>query len=533
MDRRRKKESGEAKTPGVFTSLCLLPLAVGSVCVAGCAQLAPTAHLARPPRIVRAAGPETTPVAVPVVWQTAKEPAAPIRRVSTEDVTHLPPPAPEPLLTPPIAVPRTEPPQVVPVSLDTVFRLAEEQNAQVALARERVREAYAEKRVAASRWLPDLYFGTAFYRHEGGIQDFDGALIRSSTGAQFAGLEINSQIDIRDYAYQKVNAQRKVWQQKGELRKITTETLMEAANTYIDMLTARSGEAIARDMDKKLKALLERARLLAEQDMAARIEVSRIEAEFAGQQQTILKVREQAAAASAKLAYLLGIDPCTEMIPVDRQVMPIELVDASPATCELVSQVLASGPGVQELEGLLALIHESMERAQGCSRWLPVVGVRMAEGGFGAGAGDQLTWDNRWDLGLQARWNLTEFITRRDRQRAAQAKMQQAHLAYDDLRGKLTAGVQEARGAILSGHQQIAFAQDSITAAQRAHELSDERLKKYVAGATYSEVLLSIRSLALAQFNYLTAVNAYDKAQIRLMVLLGPGSSAHVKYCPQ
>src|SRR5687768_16108059 len=57
--------------------------------------------------------------------------------------------------------------KALPVSLDAVFRLAEEQNPQIALARAKVREASAEKAVAAKAWLPAVYVGTAYYRHEG------------------------------------------------------------------------------------------------------------------------------------------------------------------------------------------------------------------------------------------------------------------------------------------------------------------------------------------------------------------------------
>src|SRR5260370_28904266 len=99
------------------------------------------------------------------------------------------------------------------------------------------------------------------------------------------------------------------------------------------------------------------------------------------------------------------------MIPVDWTPLPLALVDAAPPTCELVGQALASGPGIQEMDGLLALIHEAMDRAQGLGKFMPVLGVRMAEGAFGAGPGSSSTWDNRFDLGLQARWNLTEYCS--------------------------------------------------------------------------------------------------------------------------
>src|SRR5262245_738228 len=66
---------------------------------------------------------------------------------------------------------------VLPVSLDAVFRLAEGQNPQLAVARARVQQAFAERDLAAQRWLPDIHVGAGYYRHEGGIQDQDGRLI--------------------------------------------------------------------------------------------------------------------------------------------------------------------------------------------------------------------------------------------------------------------------------------------------------------------------------------------------------------------
>jgi outer membrane protein TolC len=418
-----------------------------------------------------------------------------------------------------------QPVNQLPISLDTVLRLAEEQNAKVGQAREQVRQAYAEAAVAKTKWVPDIYVGTAFYRHEGGIQNEDGTLTHSSTGAMFAGLELDGKFDIREIAFQQVNAQRKVWQQKGELSRVTSETLLDAATTYIDFLTARTGEGIARELEGKLTRLLKDAENLASVDKPARGEVWRIQAELEAQRQTVIKLRTQAAGAAAKLIYLLQLDPCTELVPVDSRLIPLDLIDATPCLADLVNQSLAAGPGVREMEGLLALIQKNMERAKGPGRYLPILEMRMAEGGFGAGPGDRLDWDNRWDLGLQARWNLASLFGQKDRQRATQAQIQQVHLAYADLRGKLAAGVQESRETILGGRQEITLGQSQISNAQEALDFS-ERRQKEVPGMTQllGDVLLGIGSLGRAQMNYITAVGAYDKAQIRLMVLLGPAA---------
>jgi outer membrane protein TolC len=417
------------------------------------------------------------------------------------------PPAPAPLL----------------LSLDTVFRLAEGQNPKIAVARERVREACAAKDAAASRWLPDIYAGTAYYRHEGGIQNEDGTLTHSSTGAFFAGLEIDSKLDLRDYAFQQVNARRQLWQQKGELSKITNETLLEAANTYIDLLTARTGAAITDDLEKNIRELYDRAVQVSKTEPSLAIEVSRLRTVLDSLKQNSQGLHIQAAAASAKLIYLLGVDPCTELVLIDRRLTMLNLADATLPTCSLVAQVLAHGPGIQEMEGLLALIQESIAKSQGPSQYLPIFEVRMAEGVFGAGPGDSSDWDNRWDLGLQVRWNLTEYITAHDRSRVAQSKAQQAHLAYQELRAKLTAGVQEAQSSILNGQELLRLGTAHIDSACQLYQLSVRRLKDLpgMEPRLYSEALQSLDALGRAKMNYLTALSNYDKAQIRLTVLLG------------
>jgi outer membrane protein TolC len=222
--------------------------------------------------------------------------------------------------------------------------------------------------------------------------------------------------------------------------------------------------------------------------------------------------------------YLLGLDPCTVLVPADGTLAPLDLVEAGVPTCDLVGRALAVGPGIREMEGLLNLIHRSLDQAHSRAQYAPVLEMRMAEGAFGAGPGEDMKWDNRWDLGVQARWNLTDLLTRHERQRVLDAKVSQAHLAYQELRAKLTLGVQDAREAALAGREQIRVGQEQIEFARRAYDLSDERLRNTLQGSSASEVLLSLQSLALARIGYLNAVRSYDKAQLRLLILTGPGA---------
>src|SRR5262249_32106217 len=139
------------------------------LCLAGCSQV-PYTPAAPAPTAARGAEPE--PVLMPPLAQPP--------------VQTLPPPRPTPTLPPPKTGGAAKnghrrPPLVeddiirggdgghrVPLTPDTILRFVPDQNGQVAIAREKLNEAYACQCLAEKACLPDMYVGPAYYRHEGG-----------------------------------------------------------------------------------------------------------------------------------------------------------------------------------------------------------------------------------------------------------------------------------------------------------------------------------------------------------------------------
>lgn len=475
--------------------------------------------------------------------------------VSAADPVELPPLTPgreQPAVTAPLRVPLppvnvtysrgpVAPPQVAPVSLppadvkyidkavpiclDTVLRLAQDQNGLVRLARERVAEAYAEQDLAAKRWLPDVSLGMGWWRHDGGIQDFVGNLLETHYQGALAGMELRGKFDMRDVVFQRLEAERKVRQQQGELSRFNCEQLLDAASTYVDLLAAQAAMAIAVEAEAKLQRLLTQTKRLEKIDQGVRIEAARVEAELGAQKILTRRLHEGARAAEAKLVYLLGLDPASDLIVLERHLVELRLVDVKQSAEALVETAMRQGPGVQETEAILGLLEDMRAKGESPLHWLPTLEMRMGEGAFGAGPGGRMDWANRWDLGLQARWNLTELLTGRERKRLADLKIQQAHVSYHDLRGKLALAVHEAREAAHSNKDQFAVAVRQIQHAEEAYNLSDLRLRENIKGRSPSEVLLAIRSLVGARLSYLNAIRDYDKAQFRLFVFTGAASA--------
>jgi outer membrane protein TolC len=420
----------------------------------------------------------------------------------------------------------------VPIALDTVLRLAEEQNHQVALAREKLAASETEKHLADLSWLPDIHAGVAYYRHEGGIQNEDGTLTHSSFGSLFPGADLTARLDVRDTMYKRISAERQVWQQEHELARITSETLLEAAETYVDLLTARTTEAVLKGIETKENDALKWVEGLFNKGMEKSVEpaLEAARAQVTGRKLAISQAHAQGDAAAAKLAYLLGLGPDVELVPVETALKPITLVDDKQPTEALVSQALQAGPGIRELEQMVAVIQDGIDRASGPGRFLPVFEVRALEGAFAAGPGDSLSWSNRFDMGVQMRWNLTELFTAHDRTQLAHSRLQQAELGVEDLRGRLTMGVQEAQQTIQAGRDQIALGNTQVQHANNSYTLSDKRLKQRVEGSSTTEVLAALRGVEMAHLSSLGAIRAHNKAQVRLMVLIGAaGAGEHGK----
>ncbi len=419
----------------------------------------------------------------------------------------------------------------VPVSLDTVLRLAQDQNGQVRLARMKLDDAATDQEWASKHWLPDLSMGLSTYRHDGGLQDFQGNLLRTHYGSTFAGLEVSGKYDWKEHLYRRVEAERRVWQQKGELSRLTSENLLDAAGTYVSLQAARSGIAVSIETEIRLKDLLDQTKKLANIDSGLQVEVSRIETELMAQTVLTVKLREASKASAAKLAYLIGLDPCCEILVADGKIAPIALVDVKQPVIKLVDQALTQGPGVRELEGLLGAVEAARRANYGLSQWMPSMELSVLEGGFGAAPGTTAyDYASRFDLAFKFKWNLSEFAASKQKRRQADANIEQVRLTYDDLRAKLTLGVQEAHDAIHSGIEHVNLAERHIRSAEESYRLSDQRLKDMVKGRSPSEVLLALRTLGGARLEYLQAVREHNRAQLRLFVLVG-ASDANGEAC--
>jgi hypothetical protein len=90
----------------------------------------------------------------------------------------------------------------------------------------------------------------------------------------------------------------------------------------------------------------------------------------------------------------------------------------------------------------------------------------------------------------------------------------------------VTLGVRESHDAILSGQGQIRNAYDAVQSGREAYKKSKQRFEDKPIGTNPADLL---RDILTPLYNYestlaawLQAVSEYDKAQLRLRLLVGP-----------
>lgn len=448
----RAKPHRAAKRP-CLASLCAVGVVLMSV---GCGITMPMKRLLLngPPTPGPLSSGMTPPLqlTVPPEYEEASSPITRTAyRAKVDDApTEQTLPAPDALSVP--LIPGTTMAKTVLVNFDSVMRRTFENNGEILVARERVRESEAALDAALKSCMPQA---------------------------------------LRKDTFKKPVAEATVWRRRVELRKTENDNLQDAANTYFDWLTAARGEAVARELIEFEDKLLTRSRKLVQLgEKPVQVVVESVETAINGHRQAVLKLRQQNEAAAFKLAYLMGMNG--SLPTTNETLMPFDRADTTVAVEVLVRQAQDNGPGVRELQGLIASIQQGIEQARGAQRICEHTGAPLVCG----------------------------------RLQMAQSQLQQAQLSLQNLQTKLRAGVEEAYSAIVIGREQIARAADAIEHAAETYRLMDRRMTEQNAEVsmrnnTYNAVLSSIQQLSQAHNNYLNAVDNYDKSQARLLLLLG------------
>lgn len=414
----------------------------------------------------------------------------------------------------------------LPIDLPTALSLANASNPTIALARERVQEAYARLRQADVLWLPNLETGPAYQRHDGRIQNSHGDVFTTSKSNFFIGGGAAMRFETADALFAPLIARRLVQAESAASQAVTDDVQLNVALTYLDLLRVYGALAINADILARAEHILRQA-AAADKGGVSRTpaDVTRARTEVSLRRQERIDLEGQAAVVSARLAQLLLLQPSTDLRPADSTVVPISLVAGETPLDSLVATGLLNRPELAESRALVLAALARWRQAR-VGPLLPRLEITYFAGDFGGGINDDVSnFSGRGDGTAQAVWHLHNLGAGDVAEaRVRRSQVNQANYHVLEVQAQVAAEVTAAARLVRSR----ARAMDVAQAAVRHALETFRRLQVASYGIATREKLLNTlepliaeQTLAQARNQYLNQVIDYNKAQFQLYRALG------------
>jgi len=481
-----------------------------------------TAYGATDPMIRLAAyAPGTEPPPAPVAPTV---PDNQLRRNS--DNPQIPgPPAPPPYPLPSDSAPEAAV-EVLPVDLPTALRLTNANNPTIALARERVEEAYAAQRQADVAWLPNLQGGPEYNRHDGRDQQTPGQIITVSKQNLFinggAILDWNSS----DILFGPLIAERLVEAQSAAAQATSSDVQLSAAQAYFDLQRIQGELAINADTFFRAKEMLENSTAADKAGLTKTAgDINRARTEFDLRLEEQIQLKGDLGVASARLAHLLLLRPTVMLKPADMKIVPIMLVPENIDPDELVATALSNRPEIQAGRAISAAAMVRLRQAK-IGPLLPHVDFTYFGGTFGGGVDSQMSdFGARSDGEVDIYWQLHNLGAGDVAQaRARESQFSETNFQLAEIRAQVGEEVTAA-------YRQVEALRRSLDSAEQAVRQAMETWRRLreasfgMAGQQHLydplQPLIAERDLNQSRVGYLNAVIGYNKAQFQLFWALG------------
>jgi outer membrane protein TolC len=435
--------------------------------------------------------------------------------------------------------------RALPINLPTAMRLAGVRPIDIGLASERIRAAAAQLERAQVLWLPTVYLGGDYYRHDGQLQDVAGNIFGTSKQALLLGAGPSAVFAITDAIFAPLAERQVVQARTAALQATRNDSLLAVAEAYFNVQQARGELAGALDAARREDEVVHKTEKFAAggQGFLAAVDVVRARTEFARRDQAVDTARERWRVASADLARILRLDSSSLVDPLELPHLRVTLVPLDKSVDELIPLALTNRPELASQQAVVqaTLVRLRQERLRPL---IPSVLLRgaatnpagtLAGGAFGGGRNDSLSnFSARGDYDLQVVWEFQNLLFGNKAlvdQRRAENRISVLDLFR--LQDQVAAEVVQAFAQVQSAVSRLGKAERGIKDAVESANKNFEGLgqTKTVTGVGESrviilvirpqEVVAAIQALVQAYNDYYGTVADYNRAQFRLYRALG------------
>ena len=442
--------------------------------------------------------------------------------------------------------------EIRPIDLPGALRLAGARDLDIAIARTRVAQAAAELVHARALWLPSIFIGPNWIRHDGQAQIVEGPVRTISKSSLFLGATaaggssisgpvpaggpaqvtgLTTVLRFSDAIFLPLAARQVVDARSAKVRVASNDALLGVAEAYLELQRAAGRLAIAREAATHAEELSgitgafvragnglegDHQRSLTERDRRlADVEVA----------------LGQLESASAEVVRRTRLDPSIVVAPLEPAEMVLEIVTDELPIDTLIALGLRNRP---ELAEARSMVEETLVRLRQARLrpFIPSLAFRYSGGGFGGGRNEFFgDFASRSDADVNLYWETANLgftdAAIRDRR---DAERKQADLQFMKVSDQVAAEVVQAEKLRLAARRQMERIEGALPKALGSLDLNLKTIREAaglpVPATRPIEVLQPIQALAQTRTAYLDSVIDYNKSQFRLFHALGRAPAA-------
>ena len=346
---------------------------------------------------------------------------------------------------PPAGSPLIPGQSIRPIDLAGALRLGGARDLDIAIARERVCQALAELEQAKVLWLPSIYIGPNWIRHDGQVQTVQGQIQTVSKSSLFLGgtaaagssvsgpvpaggpaqvSGLTSILRFSDAVFEPLAARRVVEARRAVIQTATNDALLGVAEAYLDLQRAAGTLAIAREAASNAGALAELAASYSRTGAGLEADQRRAVTERDRQRKNVEQAVGDLEVASAELVRRVRLDPRIVVAPVEPPETVLRLVPDGCPIDSLIVTGLRCRPELAEAQALVQATLTRLKQAR-LRPFIPSLALRYSGGGFGGGVNSSFgNFDGRSDADVNLYWEL-QNLGMADRAIAKQRASQQ------------------------------------------------------------------------------------------------------------
>jgi outer membrane protein TolC len=424
----------------------------------------------------------------------------------------------------------------LPINLATALRLADARPLLIEAARAAIETEYGLYEQARVLWLPSIYLGMDYQRHDAAQQNaLTGQPLLGTRNQFLAGGGAQAVFALTDAIYSPLAERQLLRARNLEVQTAKNDALFSVTTAYFDVQQARGTLAGTRDCVVRARELARRVSALG-RGLAPQIEVERVNALLANLEEQDASFYRDWLTSSATLTRVLRLDPGAIVVPLEPPHLQVSLISPSQSVDDLIPIGLTNRPelAVQQAVVQATLVRLRQERMRPLIPSLVLQSNatptgQLGAGVFGTGSNGLSDWSGRSDWNAEVVWEFKNLgfgnrglITQR------RGEQRQALVEQFRIQDLVAAEVTQAHATLRAAAIRVRRAEAELRAALLSYEGNLKGLSETVrSGALLQlvnrpqEVVAALQQLEQAYINYYTTANDYNRAQFQLFRAMG------------